>query len=273
MDYRRIYMKIIFNAIKETKQSLRPLPYKRRQKAFSEKYFEFHHILPKSLFPLWRKRESNIIALTAREHFFCHQLLTKIYPSREMFYALRMMAMANEKSNHKEHYKISSKEYETLRKNNPCKGRTPWNKGLKMDDEVKQRMTETRAKTISNMTEEERKRFCPNNGNKGTNNPFYNKKHSQETLDKISKTLKEKNSKLTKEQLSQKFGHCHLTGESNPRAHAVMLLNTGEIFNCIADAKRKYPQARHITECCQGHLGSTGKLDGEKMRWAYVNKD
>lgn len=52
-----------------------------------------------------------------------------------------------------------------------------------------------------------------------------------------------------------------------------MLLNTGEIFECIADAKRKYPQARHITECCQGHLGSTGKLNGEKMRWVYVNKD
>ena len=271
MNYRKVYMKIIFNAIKETKQSLRPLPYKSRQKAFSEKYFEFHHILPKSLFPLWRKRESNIIALTAREHFFCHQLLTKIYPSKEMFYALRMMVMTNETSNHKEHYKISSKEYEALRKDNPCKGRTPWNKGLKMDDEVKQRMIETRAKTISNMTEEERKRFCPNNGNKGTSNPFYNKKHSQETLDKISKTMKEKNSKLTKEQLSQKYGHCHLKGGSNPRAHAVILINTGERFDSIADAKIKYPQARHITECCQGHLGSTGKLDGEKMRWKYVD--
>lgn len=184
-----------------------------------------------------------------------------------------MMAMYNEKSNHKEHYKISSKEYEALKKNNPCKGRTPWNKGLKMNDEVKQRMIETRAKTISNMTEEERKRFRPNNVYKGASNPFYGKKHSRETRDKISKTKKEQNSKLTKEQRSQKYGHCHLSGVSNPRAHAVMLLNTGEIFECIADAKRKYPQARHITECCQGHLGSTGKLDGEKMRWVYVNKD
>lgn len=266
-------MKIIFNAIKETKQSLRPLPYKSRQKAFSDKYFEFHHILPKSLFPLWKKKESNIVALTAREHFFCHQLLTKIYPSKEMFYALRMMAMINEKSNHKEHYKISSKEYEALKKDNPCKGRTPWNKGLKMDDEVKQRMTETRAKTISNMTKEERKRFCPDSGNVKENNPFFGKVHTEETKEKISKTLKDKNKNLSKEELSVKFGHAHLSGAKNPRAHAVMLLNTGEIFSCIADAKRKYPQARHITECCQGHLGSTGKLNGEKMRWAYANKD
>lgn len=264
-------MKIIFNAIKETKQSLRPLPYKRRQKAFSGKYFEFHHILPKSLFPLWKKKESNIVALTAREHFFCHQLLTKIYPSKEMFYALRMMAMSNEKSNHKERYKITSKEYEALKKDNHCKGRTPWNKGVKMNDDAKQRMIASRAKTISNMTKEERKRFCPDSGNVRENNPFFGKVHTEETKEKISKTLKDKNKNLSKEELSVKYGHTHLSSSQNPRAHAVMLLNTGEVFDCIADAKRKYPQARHITECCQGYLGSTGKLDGEKMRWRYAD--
>lgn len=57
----------------------------------------------------------------------------------------------------------------------------------------------------------------------------------------------------------------------SPRAHAVILINTGERFDSIADAKIKYPQARHITECCQGYLGSTGKLDGEKMRWRYAD--
>ena len=264
-------MKIIFNAIKETKQSLRPLPYKRRRKAFSEKYFEFHHILPKSIFPLWRKRESNIVALTAREHFFCHQLLTKIHPSKEMFYALRMMAMTSENSNHKEHYKLTSTKYEALRKDNLCKERTPWNKGIKMNDDVKQRMIESRAKTVANMTKEERKRFCPDSGNVGEHNPFFGKVHTEETKKKISKTLKDKNKNLSKEELSAKFGHSHLSGAENPRAHAVMLLNTGETFSCIADAKRKYPQARHITECCLGHLGSTGKLDGEKMRWTYVD--
>lgn len=266
-------MKIIFNAIKETKQSLRPLPYKSRRKAFSDKYFEYHHILPKSLFPLWKKKYSNIVALTAREHFFVHELLTKIYPSKEMHYALRMMAMSNEKSNHKEHYKITSKEYETLKKENLCTGRTPWNKGHKTPDDVKQKMMETRAKTLSSMTDEEKKRFCPDSGNIGENNPFFGKTHTKDTKEKISKTLKEKNRDLTKDELSTKYGHSHLKGECNPRAHAVVLLNTGEVFSCIADAKRKYPQARHITECCQGHLGSTGRLDGEKMRWAYANKN
>ena len=271
MDYRRVYIKIISNAIKETKQSLRPLPYKHRQKAFSGKYFEFHHILPKSLFPLWEKRESNIVALTAREHFFVHQLLTKIYPSREMLYALRMMAITSKNSNHKEHYKISSKEYEALRKNNPCKGRAAWNKGVKMKDDAKQKMIESREKTVSKMTKEERKRFCPHNGNKGANNPFYNKKHSQETLDRISKKIKEKNSKLTKEQLSKKYGHSHLTGGSNPRAHAVILINTGERFDSIADAKRKYPMARHISEACIIGGGVAGSLNGEKLRWRYAD--
>lgn len=265
-------MKIIFNAIKETRQSLRPLPYKSRRKAFSEKYFEFHHILPKSLFPLWKKKESKV-ALTAREHFFVHQLLTKIYPSKEMFYALRMMAMTSKNSNHKEHYKMSSKEYDALRKDNPCKGRTPWNKGVKMNDDVKQKIIESRAKTVANMTRDERKRFCPDSGNVGESNPFFGKVHTEDTKKKISKTIKDKNKNLSKEERSAKFGHTHLNGAKNPKAHAVILLNTGETFDCIADAKRKYPQAKHITECCQGYLGSTGKLNGEKMRWAYVNKD
>lgn len=119
-------MKIIFNAIKETKQSLRPLPYKSRQKAFSEKYFEFHHILPKSLFPNWAKRASNMVALTAREHFFCHQLLTKIYPSSKMACAILKMMHNVEKY-------IGSRDYERIRKrcgklleseNNPFYGKS-----------------------------------------------------------------------------------------------------------------------------------------------------
>lgn len=50
-------------------------------------YYEVHHIPPKSLFPLWRLRKSNKVLLTAREHFFCHQLLTKIFPRDKMYYA------------------------------------------------------------------------------------------------------------------------------------------------------------------------------------------
>lgn len=76
-------------------------------------YYEAHHILPKSFFPNWKKRKSNIVLLTAREHFFCHQLLTKIYNCKEMKQAVVAFYTRPNAD-----YKISSREYEKLQKMN-----------------------------------------------------------------------------------------------------------------------------------------------------------
>jgi len=99
MDYKKTYMKIIKKAKQEN-----------RKKGLGE-YYESHHILPKSLFPLWAKKKSNIVLLTAREHFFCHQLLTKIYPSKEMAYAAWCFCNTRHKNK-----KITSREYEAIKK-------------------------------------------------------------------------------------------------------------------------------------------------------------
>ena len=104
MNHRKIYIQIISNAknrgLKKPKKS-----------DINWKYYELHHILPKSLFPLWAKRESNLVLLTAREHFFCHQLLDKIYPGEKMFLAL--WRLSNDNQNR---YCIkNSKEYEKLK--------------------------------------------------------------------------------------------------------------------------------------------------------------
>lgn len=104
-------------------------------------YYEAHHILPKSLFPLWAKRKSNIVFLTAREHFFCHQLLDKIYPNSNMFIGLWRL------SNDNKHNYLSSKDYARLKqryskfmsklhKNQPSK-----NKGKKLSEEQKQMLS------------------------------------------------------------------------------------------------------------------------------------
>ena len=89
MNYRRVYMKIILNAKYEQSIGKRPLN-KYRAFTTNNNIYEFHHILPKSLFPLWKKRKSNIVPLTIREHYFVHKLLTKIYPSPEMTLTLNM---------------------------------------------------------------------------------------------------------------------------------------------------------------------------------------
>lgn len=235
-------------------------------------YYEYHHILPKSLFPLWANKPSNKVPLTAREHFFCHQLLVKIYPGRPMVFALYLMAFGNEKGLHSEKYKITSKEYETIKKLNSeaRKGQIPWNKGKKASEVSIEKMKESRQSTINNMTKEERKEKFGHHQYFGKNNPFYGKKHSLETKNKISKTKKERNKLLSKEERQKKYSR-DLRGAKNGRARKVKLLNTGEIFETISQAKYKYPQATNISSCCSGKLLHSGKLNGENMRWEYVN--
>lgn len=53
-------------------------------------YTEKHHILPKSLFPLYEKDKNNIITLSAINHYKAHVLLAEAYGGG-MLYALRMM--------------------------------------------------------------------------------------------------------------------------------------------------------------------------------------
>lgn len=132
MNYRHIYMQIISAAKNQQKLGLRPKNQNQR-KNFPNQYFEFHHILPRSLFPNWSKRKSNIVPLTAREHFFCHQLLTKIYPSFEMQNAMWFLCICGK-------YKVSSRLYEKLKierskklRENPvgfCLKAPFWNNGI-----------------------------------------------------------------------------------------------------------------------------------------------
>lgn len=99
-------------------------------------YTETHHILPKSLGG--SDDAENLTSLTAREHFICHWLLTKIYSEGEthwkMINAFRMMRAENPKqkryttkitarvySNLKEKYsKLQSQKY--VGENNPMYG-------------------------------------------------------------------------------------------------------------------------------------------------------
>lgn len=113
MNYRKVYMAIIAKAIKENRKKL-------SRDAENYAYYEAHHILPKSLFPAWKKRKSNIVLLTAREHFFCHQLLTKIWPGQKMSFALAAFLWGYNNSNKQgiqrvNKYKITSREYERIR--------------------------------------------------------------------------------------------------------------------------------------------------------------
>lgn len=108
MNYRKAYISIINNARKEQLLGLRP---KSKWGRKDLKGFEFHHILPKSLFPNWEKRRGNLVPLTIREHFICHLFLTKIFPdSGEMKSAVWKMVNTRKGIN------ISARLYERIRK-------------------------------------------------------------------------------------------------------------------------------------------------------------
>lgn len=97
MNYSRIYQRIITS----------------RQLNKFDGYTEQHHILPKSLGGT--NELHNLVELTAREHFICHLLLTKIYTSKfenaKMVKAFMMMLV---KSTNQQRY-FTSHRYEKIR--------------------------------------------------------------------------------------------------------------------------------------------------------------
>ena len=174
MNYRHIYMRIVSHAKQKMELGLRPKTRWQNYK-FPNQYFEFHHILPKCEFPLWENRKSNIVALTAREHFFCHQLLTKIYPeSGGIRYALycfvnfsRYKGVIDSKTYQKLKEDYSSTRSIRLRgKNNP-------NFGNKMSQESKDKISKA------------------NKGRKWTKEQISNKRSKHYTNGLINISLKE----------------------------------------------------------------------------------
>jgi len=88
---------------------------KNAQTRVTEGYIERHHIQPRSLGGADDK--SNLVDLTAREHFVCHWLLTKMTTGEDhykMLNALRMMR-AEKSGQHRYETSITSKVYESIK--------------------------------------------------------------------------------------------------------------------------------------------------------------
>lgn len=175
-----------------------------RKRGTVDGYSELHHILPRSLGG--PDHSSNLVELTAREHFICHWLLTKIYRTGEehwkMLNALRMMRMENG-VHQRYHTKITSIVYERLRTEysalqsvrlkgsaNPMYGKThaedarskisEANTGMKLTDEQKLKISESK---LGKKREQFSDEWIENltKANSGENNGMYGKSHSDET--------------------------------------------------------------------------------------------
>ena len=192
MNYLHIYWSIIHNRLHNKVDG----------------YVEHHHIIPRS--EGGNDNKSNIVALTAREHYICHLLLAKIYNDYKMWHAVNLMSRLNTK------VKINSRLYEMVRINSArthselMLGRQAWNKGKTgiYSDETLTKISESTKAAMSDPT----LRKYLSDIKKGKPSLNKGKKMSEEQKHKISATLKgNKPSEETKRKISIKN-----KGENNP---------------------------------------------------------
>lgn len=81
-------------------------------------YYEKHHVLPKCIFPEYKAEKWNLVLLTAREHFICHLLLTKMTKDKNRYKMLQAAISFSKWATKKQNRQISinSKTFEKLKK-------------------------------------------------------------------------------------------------------------------------------------------------------------
>lgn len=120
---------------------------------------------------------------------------------------------------------------------------------------------------------------------KGEGNPFYGKKHSEETRIKMRKNhvhYEKGKHPLCGRKFSQehrnnlsKAKKGKLKGKDNKRAKSVICLNTMKTFFTVGEATRYYniKSTSDIPACCKGRQKSAGKLsDGTPLKWMYLSE-
>jgi hypothetical protein len=164
-------------------------------------YVEKHHIIPRCIGG--SDHRENIVSLTAREHFVCHLLLTKMTTGKvkqAMCWAVGKFAQVNKHQQRN----FTSWEYQKIRENisfartgkkhsnesckkmsEKAKGRTPWNKGKTGVQKHSAESNKKRSETLKGSIRTEE--FCQkvSNGKKGHKAGMTGKKHSEETLQKM----------------------------------------------------------------------------------------
>lgn len=160
-------------------------------------YTELHHIIPKSMGG--NNEKTNLIRLSARQHFIAHHLLWKSYQNRETNFAFWSMRMKNNMS------QINSKTYSKLKEQH-----SSYQSELKklynpmFNDEAKQKLSDCRkGKPLSDETKRKLsliRRGVPK---------------SEITKKKISESLSKKQ-KSAEHKMNLSKNHADVSGAKNP---------------------------------------------------------
>lgn len=224
-------------------------------------YYEKHHILPKSIYPKWCLKKSNLVLLTAKEHYFCHKLLMKIYPhSKEMQYAYVML------TNDKQH-RVSMRDYEKAKIIN-----SKLNSERMLKFHAEQRLL--RGDKLQNKKPQKKEpqkkqsylrpfiydRHPWNYGKPSHLNSEYSKAlsegqkrrfSSEEERRKNSERVTKQMAALTAEERKARAEQIRKTCiDKGINCKKIMCVETGEIFKSATEANKKYKG--HITEAARG---------------------
>lgn len=261
--YTRWYFSIINRAKK------RNLPISKRQvkkiyKSFG--YTEVHHIIPKSLGG--GNSENNLIRFLAKEHYICHLLLTKMVTDsslkQKMITAYIMMTGENSKSARIPQRRLTSRLYAKIREEysqyqsvkqkgkivseGTRKKLSEKRKGVPLSEETKKKLSnilkgrkpvhEVTAETREKMSRAQKGKKMPESFkrkiseiNTGEGNPFYGKRHSAESLEKM---LSYHNNEEVRKQKSLR-----VKGDNNPAKRADVRKKISETQKAKMDFERK----------------------------------
>lgn len=122
-----------------------------------ESYYESHHIMPRCLGG--DNKKTNLVLLTAKEHYICHLLLIKMTEGKARSKMCLGFKCLSQMKNHKQQRRPTSRMFERFRLEankaisenharlsgpaNPQYGKPSPNKGVAMTDEQKQKISQS----------------------------------------------------------------------------------------------------------------------------------
>lgn len=160
----------------------------RKQHPIIDQYTEQHHIIPRSLGG--NDATENLVNLSAREHFICHWLLTKMYSGEARGKMINAMYMMRGNSTHQKRYesKITARIYENLRQEY-SDYISKLNKGrIQPPEEKAKQIAATTGRKREPFSDEWRKKLSESK--KGSRNNMYGRAHSGKTRKKMSEKAK-----------------------------------------------------------------------------------
>lgn len=211
MNYKNIYNNLITKA---------------KERVSLNEYYEFHHIIPKSIGG--DNSNENLVKLTLKEHYFAHELLCEIYPdSKELSYALWIMTITTLSA--KKKFENNSSTFLSKREN------------AFLDEKGKN------IRISSNEYENAKKRYC---------NSKLGKKYTLEEKTNVSKGTKKamKNEEIIKKCISGSKGCKYYRSKIDGSVHK-WFPNDGDIdlsiyewgrYKMTEDQKKKISEANHL---------------------------